>query len=842
MKKRKNISIRNFIVIGILVFTSLLFLLGFFSFNNHFHEFYSKIFGGNSEILSAVATTEVFDTISSATILQYPVISYSDTRAVPFESTFQTIRKYSDPTKFTNHLCNPVNESNAAWRNDTLGCAGYNRDPKFIKLNFGSSNQKLMLYNNFSLFSVNSPSRVIKFQSLHLDRFTDSNFTGCNFKYDPRTIYPVFSGGVFYLYSKFNGLIDSRCVQFYDHIRNARSLGSSTDRLLLGFQVLSNGELNRGFNRTNYGSINGIPYGPGPQNSSSYAFSIPTNEVIGCSKFDSSNNCSQIIGVSQFAYSYTPTGTLQTGACTRQCKNPNNRDIMTCTAGWNCDIVSCPSCCRRTTQHPCNSNPLPNCWPNWNRTSYKRCVTVSYYTACCPNSTPKYYTGGTFSAHLNSYSLNSFTNLSSQEIKYNITGPTGPNPVVLNEPDDYQKYKNEFNNPNNINFPVHFTNEMNNTVFVSDKYLYKVEKNNTSVVIRRYTIDTSRTYGFGGSTYINSSAVTVSITLTSSSLNKFSLDYYKDDIYFLASSTDSHDFYKLQNFNSNSSVTAIKINELTNKFPVNYKVPSSFGIIPEGDTAIFYFSSNNKVFYTSLKSEVITTVIVNPTYKNFEFNGAVFSKESLNPGFMFTIPASKFVGSYVTSNSFSSNLKFLNNSTVLFNYSGSLLTNLFNFTSFNGTNFNKFNFLFNDVNFTENVPLADSQYFQFSNPNSTNKFEIIYISEGRGLKLDLTNENITKNYNKYVLINSDKNNKSRINFYIDCSSASYSLICSGTKFNFKGAVLGQFYISGKTNSTTDDRRFIRIHENADILIHLASELRSKKYQTVTSSIVNLIYE
>jgi len=88
----------------------------------------------------------------------------------------------------------------------------------------------------------------------------------------------------------------------------------------------------------------------------------------------------------------------------------------------------------------------------------------------------------------------------------------------------------------------------------------------------------------------------------------------------------------------------------------------------------------------------------------------------------------------------------------------------------------------------------------------------------------------------------DKNNRSRINFYVDCSNAAYSLICSGVKFNFKGALLGQFYISGKLNSIIENERFVRVHENADTLINLVGDLRSKKYQSVTSTIVILNYE
>jgi len=833
----------------ILLFNFFLIFLGFliYSYESKTYLFSETFFlneSEKSEVLSAVASTEVFDVVTEAKILQYPVITYSDSRPVPLESSFQVIRRYSNPSKFTNHLCNPVNESNAAWRSDSLGCPNYNKDPKFIKLNFGSSNQRLLLYNNFSLFSIDNPNKTVKFQSLHLDRFLNSNIVECA-KYDPATVYPVFSNGAFYLVSKFMGSLDTNCLYFWDHVRNSRSTFTANDRLLLGFEVLSNGELNRNYNRGSYSAISGVPYGPGPQNTSIYTATIPTNEIIGCSRFDSNTNCTQLLGLNNYTYSYVPTGSLiRTNQCKfGTCKFPNNRAEVICNATWNCDINSCLSCCQRKVGYDCSTGkPKAKCPPGFREVRTTACKPVSYYTDCCGKVKYSYYSGGSFNAHLNTYTLSSFNSFNSQEIRYNIVGSTSPNSaVVLNIPSDYTCYTNELNNPNNINYPINFTNEFNRTVFTSNKYLFKVTKDNSNLTIRRYALDTSRTYSFGSSTYIGSSSTTVSITLTSGSLNDFSLDYFNDDIYFLASGGGSYDFYKLQNFNSNSAITSIKINELSDKFPVGYKTPTVFGIAPEGEDPFFYFLNNDKVFYTTFKDPVIVFDPPPITTKYFQFNGNVFSKDSLTTGFMFNNSNTKFQGSYVTSQNFNSNLKFLNNSLLSLTGFSPLPITLKNFSSFNNGTFSKFNILSEDISFNENVPLAASQYLNF-NPTSTNKFEIINISEGKGIRIDLNNSNIVKNFDKYVLINMDKNNRSRINFYVDCSNAAYSLICSGVKFNFKGALLGQFYISGKLNSIIENERFVRVHENADTLINLVGDLRSKKYQSVTSTIVILNYE
>jgi len=268
--------------------------------------------------------------------------------------------------------------------------------------------------------------------------------------------------------------------------------------------------------------------------------------------------------------------------------------------------------------------------------------------------------------------------------------------------------------------------------------------------------------------------------------------------------------------------------------------PRSFGIVKDkiyivtGQTVVF-----SKIGAVTVEEPPIVTSDLG--YKNFEINGNTYSNEDLSSGFMFSPTSQKYQGNFVTPNNYSSNLKYFDESSLKFNYPESLLGGLLNFSNFTGSNFSKFNFMYENLDFIEPSPLEDGRYLTL-NPTSSNKFEIINISEGKGVKIDLTNTNIVKNFNKYILINSDKENSSRIYFYVDCTKAAYSIICGGTRFNFKGSLLGQFYIDGKANNTIKDRRFIRIHENADTIVELSKEIRSKKYQNVSSTLIHLSYQ
>jgi hypothetical protein len=841
----------------ILFLNILLFILGFFVYEyqtNYFEIFIKNKENQISEVLAASSSTEIFETVQRATINQYPIINYNDSLTVPLEDKFRVIRSFSNPTKFTNHLCNKIDVSNTAngtaWKNDTLGCSGYTPDPKFVKLNFGSGNQRLVLYNKFSLFSVNNSNKSVNFESLHIDRFL-SGTTGaqdCAYKYDPNNVYPVKSGNFFYLSSKFKGINNNNCLQFYDHENSGRSLSKAPVQLILGFQVGSDGELSRNYNRTTYRLVSGSPFGPGPQNSTHHALSEPISEVIGCSKYDSSNNCSLISGLNILSKMHKSLGDYDPD-CEKGCKRwkdePNMRIDYTCKPNWDCDPTyptNVSHRCSVDTDVACGSGappPVFRCWPNWYATNKSDCYQKSTYKKCAECTV--YYSGAKFVASLNTYSFSNFINFTSTSVNFNTSAGRTPTNVVFPVPKEYEKYDSEVSaSVTNTSKALKFTNDLNNTVFTTDKYIFKITQNNSNLSITRYDIDSSITYNIGGSSYISGRPYIVNLTLSSGGHTKYSLDYLDDDIFIMAAGSSTFDLFKILDLNSNTTSTTI-VNlktELETKLPAGFKNPISMGVVPDGDTGIMYLLIKDSVFYVKLKPETVIIIIDAPTYNNFLFNGNVFSKDTLTSGFLFNNSNDRLEGNFLTSKNIGSNYKSFNNSTQTFNYPSQYLSSILGFSKDNS--FRKFNYLTDSsITTPERIPLDSYSTF---NPNSTNNFEILTISKGRGLKFELTNDNIQKNYNKYVFINFDKSNRSRIMFYLDCNLPAYSLICSGTKFNMKGSVLGQFYIDGYFNDIIQDTKFITIHENPDIIVNLFNEVKKSKIQTVSSTIIHLNYE
>lgn len=237
-----------------------------------------------------------------------------------------------------------------------------------------------------------------------------------------------------------------------------------------------------------------------------------------------------------------------------------------------------------------------------------------------------------------------------------------------------------------------------------------------------------------------------------------------------------------------------------------------------------------------------------PSVSNFEFNGNVFSNKSLDNKTIFQKTNKKFEGNFITSANITSNYKFINNSLFGMTRPLNLPSSLLNFNSIsdftNSTNFTGFNFFGKDINYVEANPIAESDLTTFSpNANLSSNFEIIGVSKGKGVLIDLTNENVLKNFDKYIFVNLDGSRSSRVTFKVDCTLDTYSTICvNNSAFNFKGALLGAFDFIGKLDTSVSNTKFIRIHENPDLLINLISSLRSKKYQMVSSSVVNLKYD
>lgn len=854
----------------LLIFIFSLFLgLGFWYFEGL--KFIDSFVNSESYVLQAATVADdSFGTFSRVTIDQYPQISYSDSATSPFQSRFNSYRNQVDKTRFTHHLCsgNPNN------------CTGYTQKPSFIRLPFDGS-QKLMLFNYYGLFSINDSDNSMKWQSTHVDRFrvnSNNSFSNCNYKVDPLSIIPVKSGNTFYLYSKFKGLNNNTCLQFYDQTAKAPSSSLAAAELYLGYEVTSTGELNRNYNRTgtSYRQIpplNEGPFGPGPQNAVAYSNS-PLADVIGCKQFENPSTnirCIGAQGVASDTYNYV--------AASSRTENYNCRNVSyddTCPK-LKCEAYDIVTICKRYDvigdtiwEYFCANDQTTNdcTWiktvkyketcVEWGSSEIKRTYDVlgkpnSTGSLCSPNNhiqtnwvncvlskrecdTRTINTPSSFKATLVAPTFSNFANFSFNPQSWNATG--------VGIPADYPKYSDELS-VNNTDNALNYTQDLNNTVFTTNKYMFKVTVSGRTLTIRRHTLNNT-SYNVGGTSYINgSSAKTVTLTLKNTANINYSLDYVGDDVLFMAAGSVATDFFRIKGFNSENTFKTVDLySELQRKLPraTNGDV-RAFGIIENSGSSKIYLVTQTQAFWANVVSNIQVTV-PDVSYKNFQFNGNVFSKESLTTGFMFPKPTStKFEGSYITSQTFSSNLKFINDTNTSFGYLPALPLSLVNFSSFNGTNFNKYNLFFENISYTEVVPLSNSQYLTL-NPNSPaeNNFELINISEGKGIKIDLTNANIAKKFDKYVLVNLDKNNRSRINFYVDCSNSAYSLICSGVRFNFKGALLGQFYISGRLNTAIENTRFIRIHENADVLINLVKDLRSKKYQTVSSTIVNLNYE
>jgi len=787
------------------------------------------------DVLQSSSSSDSFGIFQQAQVYQYPIIRYSDSFNVPFQTRFSNYRNSSTNNTFNHFLC----------RGNQNNCSGYSQNPKFIRLNFGTF-ERLVLFNFYGLYSINDTNNSASWESAMLDRFRVSGTTvpDCKHYYDPDTVLPIKQGDTFYLFSKISSINSGSCLQFYDRKQNSPSFSRANAKLYLGFEVNSDGKLNRGYNRSGseYRTLNPTsegPFGPTPQTAIYYA-TAPMQDLLGCAQFDSGGRCIKAKGIVENNYLLTPGTPIK--VCVKY-----GPEVRTTVERWN-RCVNCSGTINTGLPWPYDTEYVSDA---------KTCVMPPSFPKCSGGLTQS---GGMFNEYLGTYEkvekpcieekitgyknakfqasyirpeFSNFENVNFNPISWNLTVPT---PSV-----ESVTYREEFSNYS-TNKPLNYTNNMNKSIFTTNKYLFEVKRDGTKIILKRYELKTNE-YNIGGTSNIDSGSLkTIEINSRNSNNTKFSLNYFKNDIFIMASGSDLPDFYRLKDLNNSSSYTAINLNsELTSKLPsATSGISKSFGIVENNNVGKIFIVTDNKLFWSNISEE--PEIVAVSGYKNFEFNGNVFSKENLTTGFMFTAPASKFVGNYVTSQDFTSNLKFLNKSTLSFNYPNSLLSSLINFSSFNGSSYEKFNFLYNDVNFTENVPLSDSQYFTFSNPTSGNKFEIIYVSEGKGVKLDLTNQNIIKNFSKYIIINSDKNNRSRINFYLNCSDASYSLICSGTKFNFKGAILGHFYISGNANSTIDDKRFIRIHENADILINLSNELRTKKYGNTSSTLLFVQYE
>lgn len=805
-------------------FALVLFLFGYIFYNQNISNLKTeKQLKG--DVLAA--TTDNFDAFALATINQYPVVNYPDGKTVPLQDRFSIIRKYSSPTKFTNHLCNTVNEASAAWKNDTLGCTGYTqKNPLFIKLNFDGS-EKLMLYNFYGLYSVDSTTNIVKWQSAHIDRFQNATATyNCGWTFDPLTVIPVKSGNNFYLFSKFNGLNNSNCLQFFDKFTNKPSYSQANGRLYLGYEVAPSGELDlSSYSRTTNLTIGG-PFGPGPKNATFY-ITTPKADIYGCSSFDSSKRCTGIQGLALHNVSSAPVRIVNTTCkawgspvqvwlkCTYTC------DPMSCNWG----LVGCKPSSGNYPGCPSNKNLYGDSYICMSRAE----PTNEWYTPCNGWNTATVPGSGYFRTAVGIPSFSNFGNFLANSVVWSTNTPAVPV--------DYPKYVDEAST-NSTSNALNFTKDLNSKVFTTNLYMYKVDILAGKLNIKRYPINTS-TYQIGGSSYISASNFNLDLPVGNLANTKFALQYNQNDIYLLATSGTTFKLYRIENLNASSgTVTSYDLSqEISTKITTG--VPTAMGIV----SSKIYLVVGNQVYFATI-SGTGGTVVSDANYGNVEVYGNVFTKTDLTDKFLVTNPSKKLEGNYLTKADVASSLiKSSKGVSFGFNYVSPLPTTLFNFVNYTSS-LNKFNLLVNSAQTANDPnPLASASYLSIS-PSSSNNFEIITISQGKGIKIDLTNANLANanfKFDKYIFINLDPSNKSRISFYVDCSLATYSTICSGAKFYAKGAFFGQFIVDGQVKSTMTNSRFINITENPDLMLNLIPELRSKKYQLVSKTKVNLKY-
>jgi hypothetical protein len=815
--------LKRFIIVNVLLITGLVVYLSYLSQNSKLD---SKGLEKN-EVLAA--STENFDVFAPATINQYPVISYPDGKTVPFQDRFAVIRKYSSPTKFTNHLCNAVNEASAAWKNDTQGCAGYTPNPTFVKLNFDGG-EKLMLYGYYGLHAIDSGNNTVKWQSAHIDRIQNASAVyGCGWTYDPSSVIPVKSGSNFYLFSKFSGLNNANCLQFYDKEAAKPSFSQSTGRLYLGYEVSTSGELNtNSYTRTTVAPyINpaiGGPFGPGPKNATLYA-SAPYSDIYGCSAFDSSKRCVSIGGVSELIKPVASAGTVSNGKCL---------------AGYNQFVegwIRCAFCTAEipgwgrhtTTVCASTSGVNPKCGDGTLSGTYAVRNPSGDYTKYVCTSYQKIVSNASFKGSIVSPTFNNFGNFALNAKSWSTTNSSIPS--------DYPPYSDEVS-VNSTSNALNFTKDLNSKVFTSDKFMYKVSILSGKLNVQRYSLNTS-TYTPGSTSYIQASSLSTILNLGNTANTKYSLQYYSNDIYLLAAGTTTFKFYRIENLNTTgATVTAYDLSaEITSKITTG--TPKAFGIV----SGKIYVIVGNQVFYSTVKGTG-GTIVSDLNYGNFEVNGNVYTRTDLTEKFIVTNPSKKLEGNFITeASTVSTNIKSVKEATFSFDYPTSLPKTIDNFTAYS-TSLNKFNLLIGPSTADDPNPLAASSYVSIPT-TSINKYELVYISQNRGVKIDLKNTNLNNvnfKLDKYIFVNLDKGNNSRINFTVDCTNAAYSVICTaGNKFYMKGALLGQFTITGNILSSMTTSRFINVSENPELILNIAKDLRSKKYPLVTTSKINLKY-
>lgn len=170
-----------------------------------------------------------------------------------------------------------------------------------------------------------------------------------------------------------------------------------------------------------------------------------------------------------------------------------------------------------------------------------------------------------------------------------------------------------------------------------------------------------------------------------------------------------------------------------------------------------------------------------------------------------------------------------------------------NLSTLNNSSTSNFVLLTSNVSYVESgLTLPASSYINtFTTIPASKKYQIIALSKGRGINLNLDNNFVNGAgkviLNRYVFVNLDPNIPGRLRLTVDCQDPNYSLICnSNSSYNIKGSIIGAGILNFQNMLNQVSDRVI-IHENPDIAVHLTKDLRSKKYNLVTSSKVIVRY-
>jgi hypothetical protein len=297
--------------------------------------------------------------------------------------------------------------------------------------------------------------------------------------------------------------------------------------------------------------------------------------------------------------------------------------------------------------------------------------------------------------------------------------------------------------------------------------------------------------------------------------------------------------------------------ENNEKLASNINVSNSDYRIIRLNDKCFEFSYLRQVNPQSISISLAGTPL---SSSGLKWNGNVFLKdatgnEMVSKGIAIVGSRKMFEGALLhkSGTPFANWPKRLQNSSVSTTFFRNSQTSLNNFQSLSSLSrlaepqTSNFVLLTSNVNYTESgLTLPASSYINtFTSIPASKKYQIIALSKGRGINLNLTNDFIDGAgkvlLNRYVFVNLDPNIPGRLRLTADCSQPEYSKICQiGFSYSIKGSIIGGVVLNFQNMVNQISNRII-IHEDPDILIHLTKDLRSKKYNLVTNSKVIVRY-